>query len=508
MENKRRVVYNTGILYIKLILGLITGLLTTRIVLDSLGETNFGIYSLVAGIVGMLGFLNSSMSNASMRFMAHSLGTGDFKVSLKTFNTTLFLHFLVGLGVIVLMELGGLVMFKFFLNIPNENVFDAKVIFHFMVLTTFISIISVPYDAVINSHENILALSIVDAIGYIIRLGIALYLSKGSGNLLILYGLLMMITEFLLRILKQIYSKVKYDECKIKFNAYVDRKLIKTIMSFTGWNLLGSIASISVTQVRGLLLNIFFGVTINAADGISKTAVSHVNSVSASMTRALNPQLVKSEGSGNRNRMLHITELATKYSAYLFSLFAIPVIFEVHFLLNFWLKTVPEYTVIFCQLILLSFFIEKFTFEITSAIRAVGNIKMFQITETLLILLNIPFAYFLLKKGYSPVSIYAVNIFIAILNILIRLYFGKAIAEMDILSFMKNGLLPVLFPIIVACLTAFIITLCLKEGFLRFFVTSICSMSAMTLLLWFTGLRRNEKDGFKQMIPSLSPKFF
>jgi len=494
-----RIIFNTAVLYIKLLVGMALGLFTTRLVLDALGETDFGIYSLVAGVVGMLGILNSSMTNASMRFMAHSLGSGDMETMKKTFNTTLFLHFLIGIVVILIMEAGGFLMFDYLLNIPEGRIFDAKIIFHFMVITTFITVISVPYDAVINSHENLLALSLVDILGYILKLGIAIYLTYSESNLLILYGGLMLLTQIILRVIKQWYSKVKYLECKINFQTHIDKTLLKMILSFSGWNLFGSIASMSVTQVRGILLNMFFGVSINAADGISKTASNQVNTVASSMTQALNPQLVKSEGSGNRQKMIRFTEMATKFSVFLFALFAIPVIIETPYLLNLWLKNVPEYAVIFCRLILIGLFLEKFTFEITSAIRAVGKIRNFQVAESILALLSIPISYIVFKMGYPPYSIFLVNILIASLAIFVRLYFGKVVANMNISQFFKNGILPVLFPLFLTVSIAIIPQFFIPQSFIRLTISTIITLSVLTSSFWCFGLKQEESIKLKQI---------
>lgn len=507
MNGATKVVFNTGILYVKLLVGMAIGLFTTRLVLAALGETDFGIYALVAGVVGMLGILNSSMTNASMRFMAHSLGIGDEAVILKTFNTTLFLHFVIGIIAVILIELGGLIMFQYLLNIPESKFADARIVFHFMVITTFVTIISVPYDAVMNSHENFLALSLVDMLGYIIKLGIATYLTySSSSKLLVLYGLFILLTQILLRIIKQLYCRLKYNECKFRFKAYVDKTMMKAILSFSGWNLFGSIAAMSVTQIRGVLLNMFFGVAINTADGISKTASAQVNTVSTSMTRALNPQLVKSEGGGDRQRMLRITELATKFSVFLFALFAIPVIIETSYLLNLWLIDVPEHAVIFCKLILIGLLIEKFTFEITSAIRAVGQIRNFQVAETCLIFFNIPIAYIIFKMGYPPYTIFLVSIFIAFIAILMRLYFGHMVAGMDIRQFFRNGILPILIPVLFTFFFAFMPKYFLLEGFLRLCITTMVSIAVMTSGFWFWGLKQEETAKLKEIVTSMANK--
>lgn len=500
MNNSTRVVFNTGVLYAKLIVGMVIGLITIRIVLDALGETDYGIYTLVAGVVGLLGILNSSMSHASMRFIAHSLGTGDREKTLKTFNTTLFLHFVIGAIVVIIIEIGGLFMFEYVLNIPAGKIFDAKIVFHLMVATTFVSIISVPYDAVMNSHEDILALSLVDIFGYIFKLGIAIFLTFSSLNLLILYGSLVLASQVIQRVIKQVYSKIKYEECKIRFKDYADKELGREILSFTGWNMFGSVASMTMTQVRGIILNYFFGVGINAAEGISKKAGGQVNMVATSMTRALNPQLVKSEGAKDRSRMLYLTNLGTKYSVYLFALFTIPVFFEAEFLLNIWLKDVPEYSVIFCQLILLNLFIEKFSFEITSAIRAVGDIRNFQMAETFIVVLNIPTAFYILYLGFPPYSIFYISIGLSVIIFCERLYFGKHVATLDIKYFINKAVLPVLFPVIISMLSAYLMLNFMDMSWRRIVSTTITSIFFLTVAFWTFGIQNEEKNKISHII--------
>lgn len=507
MKAANRVIFNSSILYTRLIIGMIIGLFTTRIVLDALGETNFGVYMLVAGVIGMLDVLNSNMSNTSMRYMSYSLGSNDKETIFKTFNSTLFLHFAIGIIVVFIMEILGIIMFEYLLNVPEEKIFDAKIIFHFMVLTTFITVISVPYDAVMNAHENILALSVVDIIGSILRLGGAIYLMYSNANLLILYGFLMLVIQIILRVIKQWYSKIKYSECKIRFRQYIDKKLIKSILSFTVWNLFGSLAALSVTQVKGIVLNMFFGVSINAADGISKTASSKVNMVSVSMTRAINPQLVKSEGGGDRQKMIRLTEVSTKFSIFLFSLLAVPVFFEMPYLLNLWLKNVPEYSIIFCRLILLAMFLEKFTFEITTALRAVGKIRNFQVIESVVWILNIPIYYIVLKMGYPPYSVFIVSIVLSLFGACVRLYFGKLIAKINLVQFFKNGIFPVLIPVLFAILFSGISFIFMQEGFLRLLVTTLSSFIAMIIIFCVFGLKNNEAKTLKNLATSILERF-
>jgi O-antigen/teichoic acid export membrane protein len=494
MNNTKRIVYNTGVLYTQLIIGVIIGLFSTRIVLSALGEADYGVYMLVAGMVGVLSILNSNMSITAMRFMAHSLGTADIEKINKTFNTTLILHFIVGITVVIIMEFGGWIMFKYMVNIPANRIYDAQIVFQFMIVSTFITVISVPYDAVMNAHENLFALSLADISGYVLKLGAALFILYKNESRLIYYGLLLMLIDVVMRIIKQTYSKFKYPECKIQFKTNFDKDIMKSILSFTVWNLFGSIGYVAVNQVRSLLLNIFFGVKINAAEGISSTASNQVNMVSVNLTRAINPQLVKSEGGGDRSKMLKITELSTKYSAFLFALIAIPVILETPFLLKLWLKNVPEFAPLFTRILLTGMLIEKFSFQITDAIKAVGNIRNFQVTETMLRLLNIPIAYFIFKLGGQQYTIFVVSVFITLIVFINRMYFGKKIANLNLKSFIFNAIYPLLIPTIIALIISLFVYFSIHTEILRFIVVSIIFIVLYVTLFYYLSMKKDEKQ--------------
>lgn len=503
MDASTRVVVNTAVVYVKLLIGIAFGLFTTRLVLEALGETDYGVFILVGGVIGMLAILNSSMSNASMRFMAHSLGSNDPEKIKQTFNTTLHLHFVIGLLLILVMEIGGYFMFEFIINIPENRFIAAQVVFHSMVLTTFITIIAVPYDAVINAHENLIFLSSIDILGYILKLGLAIFLFFSPYDLLITYAIALLLIQTLLRLIKQVYSKRKYADCEVDFSRYRNEKLRKEILNFSWWNLFGSIASMTVTQMRSLILNVFFGVGINAAEGVSKTLSNQLNTVSSSMTRALNPQLVKSEGSGDRKKLIKLTILSTKFSSFLFSLFAIPVLFETPFLLNIWLKNVPDYSVPFVRLMIISLLIGKFTFEITNAFRAIGDIKKFQLTETLIIICTIPIVFVLFKNGYSPEFYFYVTIIVSLFIAANRLVLSKKIANMSPLYFLRKAILPVI-PSITITFGVLLVLVCLvDESVIRTIFTFTIGMSIMTLVFWKSGLINEERIKLKSILQSL-----
>lgn len=504
MDASRRVILNTVVNYASLLVKMAVGLFTARFILQALGETDYGIYVAVAGVVGLLDILNSNMTNTSMRFLAHSLGSGDMAVVRKTFNSTLYIHYLIGIMTVAIMEIGGLLMLEFVLNIPSGKMVDAHIIFQFMVVTMFVTVIAVPYDAVMNAHERIWMLSLFDIFGTILSLGLAIFLLYSDGNRLVQYGLFLMLIQILLRFLKTIYSKHHFEECrKVSFRER-DKDSIKSILSFTGWNLFGSIASSFSHHLRGIIINIFFGVKLNASEGISRRINNYVNMVSTSMTRAINPQLMKSEGGGNRERMLRITELASKYSSFLFALIGVPFAIEAPYIIDIWLKDVPQYAVIFCQLSMINMLISKFSFQIVHAIQAVGKIRDFQLVETTLLLLPLPVAYFMFKAGYPPVTIYYIGLAVNIPIFFFRLYFGKKIAGLDIRHFVKNGILSTLIPLSIAFAIILLFVVFVPESFIRAIGTFCLFGIVFTLLFWLIGTGKDERDKWRSMlVPAL-----
>lgn len=500
MNATNKVILNTAVTYLALIIKMAIGFFSVRLILQALGEESYGVYMVVAGVAGMLDILNGNMANTSMRYLAHSLGSGDDSLVKKTFSTTVAIHYVVGLFTILLMEIGGWMMFQWFLNIPESNTFAAKVVFQFMVLSTFVSVIAVPYDAVMNAHEHIWLLSIFDIISAILNLAMAVYLLYCGFDRLIAYGFLVLVIQVLLRVVKVWYSKRLYSECKSSSMKAFDRSLAREILSFTGWNLFGSLAALGSTQFRALILNAFFGVRLNAAEGISRQASGYVNMFATSMTRAINPQIMKSEGGGDRQRMIRLCEFGAKYSSFLFAFLGIPIIIEASYLLTLWLKNVPEYAVLFCQLIMVQMLIEKFTFQITHAIRAVGNIRNFQVAESFACLIYLPVAYYLFKLGYDASYIYWLAIINSFIIAAVRFYYGNKVAGINVWAFIKNAILPIFLPLIISFGAGMLVKVYMEESFIRLGLVSITACFTFLASFWYCGLNINERNKWSDLL--------
>lgn len=494
MKSTNKVLSNTLILYSRLIISMLVGFFSTRIVFDALGEVDYGIYVLVAGVIGMLAFLNASMTGTSMRFISVSIGTKDNEKINTTFNSTLIIHVFIGLIVVVLMAITGLFLFDGVLNIPSDRILSAKVVYFLMCFSTFVVIVSVPFDALISANENFTALSIIEIIGTFLNLGVAFYIVSIKDNQLIIYAILVAIVHLTVRLIKQMYSRSKYKVIEINIRKYYDKNSIKEILSFTGWKALDSSAAVLYGQSISVLINVFFGVTLNAANGIAKQASGQLQNLTVSLLSAINPQIYKSEGSGDRKRMLKITAISAKFSFFIMALLSIPVVIELPFLLKLWLKNVPDFTVVFCTLLLIDMIIAKYTFPINTAIAASGKVKSITVVVLINRILQFLVSYTLFSQGFPPQSIYIVSIIFAILAIGYKLYFGKVLIDLDIREYVYNVIFVSTVPILITLALCMIPYFFLSEGFLRLITIVAVTFVFGLVLIFKIGLSHYEKQ--------------
>ena len=507
MNNSHRVILNTLVLYLSLIIRIGVGLISARLVLNALGETNYGVYMVVAGIIATLDFLTTSMSNSSMRFLATSLGSGDKDRVLKTFNTTVYIHYLMALVVVVILEVGGYLMFEYIVNIPTDKTTDAHIVYQFMIVTVVINVVAVPYDAVMNAHEKIYILSLFSVIAFLMSLIGAIVLCYYSGNKLIFYGLYQLLIAVIIRLIKVRYAKMHFEECRKISKKYFDRNYYKSIFSYNGWNLLGTFSGVGLTQMRKLIINQYFGVKLNTSEGVAHQVNSYINSISVSMTQSIDPQLMKSEGAGDSNRMVHITEISSKYSAFLFVLIGIPFFLEASTIFKVWLNNVPEYTVLFAQLYIIYQILEKFTFQITRAIRAVGNIKRFTIADAIACWAYIPVIIILYRRGAPPEAIYYLTIATSLFSAVVRFYYGRKLAGVNSIHFIKTAITPIIIPLIFAFSVAWLITVIFPNTLWRVVITTFVFCSVFISIFWFIGIKPVERKQWTFLISSSINKF-
>lgn len=500
MQAANRVVLNTGVLYGKMALTMVISLYSSRLVLNALGAIDFGIFNLISGIILMLSFLNVSMTVSTQRYLSFYLGAGEHHKLQTVFNTSIILHLVIGIAIVILLELSGTFLFKNIINIPEESKRNAIVIFHFMIVSTFFTIISVPYDAIINSNENMIVVAIIDIFQSIIKLSIAILLIYIVKDKIIIYGALMAMLEITIMIIKRFVCHKKYNESKLQLKKYLSKSLFIEMFTFSGWNFLGAISNVAKSQGMALVLNVFFGAIINASYAIANQVNSQLSFFSVTMLKALNPQIAISEGKGDRKRMLNLAMIASKFAFLLFSFFGIPLIIEMPYVLTVWLKNVPENSVAFCRLISVITLINLLSVGIQTAIQTVGRIKKYQIGVSILLILNLPLAYLLLKNGLPATSVFMGSIILEIIIFIFRLIASRRLTKMPIACYVNYVVLRPLIIIFIVSIISVLPLFLMNQCFFRFLTTvGLSSISFLSIVI-IIGLSSYEKEKISNIL--------
>lgn len=480
MDKGTKVILNTIVLYMKIIVTMVISLISVPLVLRALGENDYGMYNLLAGVISMLAFLNSSMTISTQRFMSVALGTSDTQKLNQIFSASVLIHLLLGLFLVLIFEACAFFLFDGFLNIASDRLPAAKIVYQCLVLSTFISVLSVPYNAVINAKEDLVVFSIISIIDSLLKLALALLLINRSCDRLIMYGIGMAFISCLNTLSCRFYVKMNYKEfhfCTSLFNKHT----LKDMGAFAGWNTLGAVVVIGRNQGLAIIMNQFIGLVANAAYGIANQVNGVLIDLSSTFQRTLNPQLMQSEGMNNRVRLHRISFMLTKSSVLVMALFGVPLLIEMPYVLKLWLHEVPENTIILTQLILVLNLIYQFSVGTISSIQAVGNVKVYFICTSTLILLNLPISFLLLRSGFPVYYTLITAIIIEVICFIIRLFLAKYYVELNISSFIKEVFIPIFICIIVACVCAFPFHYMLKDSFIRLFI--VCFLYAVIYII-------------------------
>jgi O-antigen/teichoic acid export membrane protein len=382
-------------------------LYTSRIVLTTLGVSDFGVYSIVGGIVSSFGFINASMANATQRFLSFALGENDFVKLKNTFSASLTLHLFMAIVFLILAETVGLWFLNTKLVIQQDRLFAANVVFHLSVLTFVVGIIQVPYNALLIAKEKMDVFAYMSIFEVFLKLVIVFLLPIIVYDHLIVYAGLYLLVSVIIRISYKMYCTRNFEESRYVF--YYDKPLFKKLLSFSGWTMFGSMGVIAKNQGINVLLNIFFGTVLNAAYGITMQVLSAVSIFLINLQVAFRPQIIMNYANGNISNFQDIVYKSSKFSYFLMLVIICPLLLNLEFVLKLWLTIVPDYVVLFVTLSLISLLIDSVSEPLIIANQATGNVKWFQIIEGTLIILNVPISYVLLKINANPLTVFYVS---------------------------------------------------------------------------------------------------
>lgn len=441
MSSSKIIAKNTFFLYIRMFLTMIVSFYSSRIVLEQLGVSDYGVYGLVGGIVAMFGFFNSSMTSTTQRYLTIDIGEGDLVRLQKTFSATLTIHIGIALLVMLLAETIGLWYINSIMVFPKQRTFAVNVVYQFSIATAFLGIIQIPYNALIIAKERMNIYAYVSILEALLKMLIVFLLLLFEYDKLITYAILIFLVANLIRLIFQIYCRKNFKESKYYFE--YDKNTYGELLGFTGWNSLGSIALLLSTQGNNLILNLFFGTGVNAAFGISTLVQGVILSFAHNFQTAVNPQIIKLYAIRNFQQMQKLIFLTSKFSFYLLLILVTPVLLNTDYILKLWLKVVPEYTVIMVNLSLINILIEILSFSLIVGIQAKGNLKQFQLVLGTLVSLNLPISYLVLKMGGNPYSVFVILIMISVFSLFFRLFFLNKLLGFKTLNFVKKVLFPV-----------------------------------------------------------------
>lgn len=446
MATAKRVIKNTSYLYLKMIITMFMSLYTTRVILNALGASDFGIFNIVGTTIAMLGFLNGSLASATQRFMSYFEGEGNIHKKTKIFNISIILHFGISIFVALILEIAALFFFNGILSIPEDRINAAKFIYQCAVIATIFTIQSVPYDAIMNAHENMLYYAIIGIFESILKLLVAIIIANNTTmDNLILYGILMALISFIIRIIMRIYCHKKYNECIFNPRLYFDRDLAKQMAGFAGWNATTAITSIASQYGLGIVLNHFFGTIVNAAQGITNQISGQFGALSTNAMKALSPVITKSAGAKDYKLLHKSTTFGSKILFFITSACFLPILINLKPILSFWLKEVPVYTHTFIWLYLIVNIIDTIAICHPIAIAGIGKIRNYQLLSSFVTFLPIIGSIIFFIYGYEAYYLYVMMIVSSSIRLVIRIYFSYSVCHFSLQQlFIEDMIRPII----------------------------------------------------------------
>ena len=492
-DNNKRIAKNTIFLYIRMILMMGVTLYTSRIILSALGVDDYGIYNVVGGFVAMFAVISGSLSSAISRFLTFELGRGDEERLKTVFSTGVNIQLGMSALVIIIAEVLGIWFLNEKMNIPQDRMYAANWVFQCAVLTFVINLLSVPYNAAIIAHEKMSAFAYIGILEVILKLAIVFLLLVSPVDRLIAYSVLLVLVGIVIRVIYGYYSKKHFSECS--YHLVLDKKVLREMTGFAGWNFLGNCAWLLNTQGINILMNLYFGVAVNAARGIATQVDGALRQFVNNFTTAVNPQITKSYAQGDLGYMHNLMCKSSKLSAFLMLFFAVPIFLESQTILTIWLKNVPEYSSAFVAWIAVSMFAEPvLSNSYVTAMLATGNIKRYQIVITTTGCLVFPLSWIAFEMGFSPISSYLIYFLVYAMLLFVRLYLLRDMVKIPIKMFFTDVLFKVIPVMAIGVSIPALLLLCMEPGIARLILLCIVSTVVIAGAEYKIGLSEGEQE--------------
>ena len=491
-SNSQRVARNTLYLFIRMLLVLIVGLYTSRIVLKVLGVEDYGIYNVVGSVVVFLNFLKMALTNATYRYLAIEIGKKSGQRLHEVYSMSINIHILLAIIVWIILECVGLWFLNYKLNIPLERMVAANWLFQFSLLSFCISIIQTPFNSNIIAHERMSFYAIVSIIETVFKLAIVYLLIISPIDKLISYGFLQMSVAALVGILYVHYCYRTFTDCKYK--KYWETSLAKELVTYSGWSLLVNTSDVIAHQSMSIFFNLFFGVIANAAMGITQQVTSNLGAFLGNFTQSFNPQIIKSYAAKQYDYFIKLIFSSSKISFFLFLFIALPVVANIEFILTVWLGEYPEMTPTFIRVIVFYSVFESTQHPFLNAVHATGRIKVHQIMMASLKLASIPVMYFVLAIGKEGFWMLVVWVSFTFVWCVVRTIYMHFLIGMSLRRYFYEVILKIIIVSTFCVPPTFYIVSCIHNAALAFFVSGAFSSFSMSLLIWYYALNQSEKN--------------
>lgn len=494
----RRIARNTLMLYIRMFALLLVGLYTSRVVLEALGENDYGIYNVVGGVVAMFTIISGALNSAVSRFITFEMGKGTSARLNEVYSTAVTIQLVIALVVVLAAEPVGLWFIENKMTIDPARIPAAEWVLHFSLLAFVINLMSVPQMASITAHEKMSAYAAIGVLDGILRLAVAFLILRNPIDRLVYYAALMAAVVLIVRLSYGIYCRKNFPECR--YRPVFEKDLMKDMFSFAGWNFIGVSAGVLRDQGGNILVNLFYGTAVNAARGIAVQLNSAVQGFVTNFMTAVNPQITKSYASGDRQYMLSLVRRSSRMSFFLLFVIALPILFNTEYLLSIWLKEVPAHTVLFVRLFLVFALCESVSNPLITAQLATGRIRNYQLVVGGLMLLNIPVSYIFLRHGAAAEVTVVVAIAISLVCLGARLVMLRRMVGLSIRKFIIDVLLKIILVVVTSLILPLALYKIIPGGFAGFIVSAVVCVAVSSLTVLFIGLDGNERKELFAMI--------
>ncbi len=471
---------------------------TVRVVLDILGVTDYGLYNLVASFVMIMAVLNGTLTGGTQRFLTFEIGKGDLVRLKQTFSTALAIHIALAFFILFLGETIGLWLLYEKMNIPAERFDAAFWVYQFAIASTMITVMQVPYNALIIAHERMHIFAYVSIVEAILKLLVVYLLLVISFDKLIIYGILMFLVSLTIASYYRIYVMRNYEESH--FSLSFDKEIVKSMLQFSAWNLFGTLGAMFSNHGVSLLLNLYFGPVANAAHAISMQVSGGLNQFVNSFQTAMTPQITKLYAANKIDELNNFLYQNTKYAFLLLWIVVLPIVLKLDYVLSLWLTQIPQNTMIFTKLLMIYGLMYSFIRPMVMAIQATGKVKGIQMSAGILLILVLPISWVLLENNFPIYSPFVVMLCMWIFHILLEIFFLKRLIHFSVISFLRLSVIPIIIIISISLLSLNYLSCMLENNLYQMLLFFVVSIFVNFVLIYFIGMDLQTRQKINLML--------